>query len=73
MKITLDTDIGSDVDDLLALAMILGSPQLDLQIVTTVYGDTAFRARIVHRGKKSVRLEWSRWRSQPHARPVSDP
>ena len=49
MKMTLDTDIGSDVDDSLALAMILGSPHLGLQIVTTVYGDTAFQARIVHR------------------------
>ena len=45
----LDTDLGTDVDDLLALAMILGSPQLGLQAVTTVYGDTAFRARMVHR------------------------
>ena len=47
--ITLDTDIGSDVDDLLALAMILGSPELDLRGVTTVYGDTVLRARIVRR------------------------
>ncbi|WP_353114889.1 nucleoside hydrolase [Microbacterium sp.] len=43
----LDTDIGTDVDDLLALAMILGSPELDLQAVATVYGDVALRARIV--------------------------
>ena len=49
VKITPDTFIGSDVDDLLALATILGSPQLGLQRVTTVYGDTAFRARIGHR------------------------
>lgn len=45
--IALDTDIGSDVDDLLALAVILGSPELDLTAVTTVYGDVVLRARIV--------------------------
>lgn len=49
MRIALDTDIGSDVDDLLALAMVLGSPELEVSAVTTVYGDTALRARMVHR------------------------
>ena len=36
----LDTDIGSDVDDAMALTQILGTPQLRLHSVTTVYGDT---------------------------------
>lgn len=44
---TLDTDIGTDVDDLLAIAMILGSPELDLEAVCTVYGDVHLRAQIV--------------------------
>lgn len=48
-RIILDTDIGSDVDDALALVQILGTPTLDLDGVTTVYGDTALRARIVRR------------------------
>jgi purine nucleosidase len=48
-KIVLDTDIGSDVDDLLALAMLLGSPEWDLAAVSTVYGDTVLRARMVRR------------------------
>ncbi|WP_248761333.1 nucleoside hydrolase [Pseudarthrobacter sp. SSS035] len=39
--IILDTDIGSDVDDALALALILGSPEARLLGITTVYGDTA--------------------------------
>ncbi|PZF84690.1 nucleoside hydrolase [Jiangella anatolica] len=43
----LDTDIGTDVDDLLALAMALGSPELEVAAVTTVYGDVELRARIV--------------------------
>ncbi len=45
-----DTDIGSDVDDALALALILASPEaLDLRAVTTVAADTAARARIAAR------------------------
>lgn len=48
-SLALDTDIGTDVDDLLALAMVLGSPEVDLEAVTTVYGDTALRARMAHR------------------------
>jgi purine nucleosidase len=49
VEFTLDTDIGSDVDDLLALAMVLGSPEVTLRAVTTVYGDTLLRARMVRR------------------------
>jgi len=42
-----DTDMGSDVDDALALALILASPAaLDLRVVTTVAGDTQTRAHI---------------------------
>ncbi len=42
----LDTDIGTDVDDLLALAMVLGSPELSVSEIVTAYGDVALRARI---------------------------
>lgn len=45
--IILDTDIGTDVDDCLALALILASPELRLLAVTTVYGDTLLRSRMV--------------------------
>ncbi|MBB6405575.1 nucleoside hydrolase [Arthrobacter sp. AZCC_0090] len=48
-RIILDTDIGSDVDDALALALILGSPEAELLGVTTVYGDTLLRARLARR------------------------
>ena len=41
-----DTDIGTDVDDILALAVLVKSPELTLIGVTTVYGDTPLRARI---------------------------
>jgi inosine-uridine nucleoside N-ribohydrolase len=45
--IILDTDIGGDIDDAFAVALVLDSPQLDLRAVTTVSGDTAARARLV--------------------------
>ena len=46
IPIILDTDIGTDVDDAFALALILRSPELDLAGVTTVSGDTQARARL---------------------------
>jgi purine nucleosidase len=49
-KILLDTDIGTDVDDALALALIFAVPdQLDLVAVTTVAGDTSVRSRVASR------------------------
>ncbi|MGN6444842.1 nucleoside hydrolase [Amnibacterium sp.] len=48
-RILLDTDLGSDPDDELALALLWGSPEVDLAGVSTTYGDVALRAGIVHR------------------------
>lgn len=48
-SLVLDTDLGTDVDDVLALAVILGSPELELTGVTTVYGDVVLRARMAAR------------------------
>jgi purine nucleosidase len=45
----LDTDIGDDIDDAFALALALHSPELRLLGVTTAYGDTELRARLVDR------------------------
>ena len=45
-KVILDTDIGTDVDDALALCVLLGSRTVDLIGITTVYGDTQLRSRI---------------------------
>jgi len=48
--VLLDTDIGSDVDDALALGLLLACPEcFDLVAVTTVCGDTRLRARIAAR------------------------
>ena len=44
-KIILDTDIGDDIDDAYALALILGSAELELVGVTTVFGNTPARTR----------------------------
>jgi purine nucleosidase len=49
VRVLLDTDIGSDVDDALALCFALRSPELRLEGVTTVYGDVHLRARIARK------------------------
>jgi inosine-uridine nucleoside N-ribohydrolase len=46
IPVILDTDIGGDMDDTWALAMLLRSPELDLKLVTTVTGNTTYRARV---------------------------
>lgn len=47
--ILLDTDIGTDVDDAMALSLALALPELELVGVTTVHADAALRARIARR------------------------
>ncbi len=47
IRAILDTDIGTDVDDILALALMLRSPEIKLEGVTCVYGDVLLRARMV--------------------------
>jgi inosine-uridine nucleoside N-ribohydrolase len=44
--ILFDTDIGTDIDDAYALALILRSPEIELLGVTTVAGDAVARARL---------------------------
>ena len=46
IPVILDTDIGTDIDDTWALAMLLGSPELDLKLIVTEHGDTRYRARL---------------------------
>ena len=48
-KVIIDTDIGDDIDDALALALALCSPEIDLLGVTTVFGDTQRRAYLAAR------------------------
>lgn len=48
-KVIIDTDIGDDIDDAFALALALRSPEIDLIGITTAWGDTELRARLVNR------------------------
>ena len=45
-KILFDTDIGSDIDDAVALAYLLANPECDLLGITTVTGEAELRARL---------------------------
>ena len=45
-KVLLDTDIGSDIDDALALAYLLKEPRCELLGVTTVSGEAGLRAEM---------------------------
>ena len=47
-KIHLDTDIGGDMDDVCALAMLLKWPDLDITGVTTVSDEQGRRAGYAH-------------------------
>lgn len=47
IPVILDTDIGGDIDDTWALALLLKSPELDLKLVVSDSGDTVYRARVV--------------------------
>jgi inosine-uridine nucleoside N-ribohydrolase len=46
MKVILDTDIGTDIDDAWALGFALAHPGFDLRGVTVTDGDTVSRARV---------------------------
>ncbi|HEY1984818.1 MAG TPA: nucleoside hydrolase [Terracidiphilus sp.] len=55
----IDTDIGDDIDDAFALALALRSPELKILGITTAFGDTELRARLVDRylaavGRKDI-------------------
>jgi len=47
IPLILDTDIGTDVDDVWALVFLLNCPEVDVKLITTCTGDTEYRARLV--------------------------
>lgn len=82
-KILIDTDVGGDVDDALALAMALNSPELDIVAITNVYLANAWRAGVTHRilqtwgvddripvaaGAEKPLIGW--WSDDHHPRPL---
>lgn len=46
IKVLLDTDIGSDIDDAVCLAYLLAQPECQLLGITTVSGEAVKRARL---------------------------
>ncbi len=47
--VIIDTDIGDDIDDALAVGLALSSPELKILGITSAWGDTALRARMLDR------------------------
>ena len=47
IPVILDTDIGDDIDDTWALALLLQSPELDLKLVVGDYGKAQYRAQLL--------------------------
>ena len=48
-KVIIDTDIGDDIDDAFAVALALRSPELQILGISTTFGDTETRAKLVDR------------------------
>ena len=47
--VVIDTDIGDDIDDAFAVALALKSPEFRILGITTTFGDTVLRARLLNR------------------------
>lgn len=48
-KIIIDTDIGDDIDDAFAVALALCSPEVQILGISTTFGDTELRAKLLDR------------------------
>ena len=48
-KVIIDTDIGDDIDDAFAVALALRCPELRILGITTTFGDTEKRAKLLDR------------------------
>lgn len=54
IPVIFDTDIGGDIDDTWALALLVLSPELDVKLITTAVGDTPSKAKIVAKFLETV-------------------
>jgi hypothetical protein len=80
-KVIIDTDIGDDIDDAFAVALALKSPELEILGISTTFGDTEARAKIVDRPlvEPPEMLQWGSGcqprprRTLPAVAPVSLP
>ena len=48
-KIIIDSDIGDDVDDVFAIGLALTSPEVEILGISSAWGDTQLRARMIDR------------------------
>lgn len=60
-QVIIDTDIGTDVDDAMALALALKSKEVTIKGVTTAYGHVDYRARVAKKlllmcGREDIRV-----------------
>ncbi len=58
-KVIIDTDIGDDIDDAFAVGLALSSPESKILGITSAWGDTALRSRLLDRllcetGKQNI-------------------
>jgi len=53
-KVIIDTDIGDDVDDAFAVALAVKSPELEVLGITTTFGETEVRAKILDRFLREI-------------------
>lgn len=49
IPVIVDMDIGDDIDDAFALGVLLNSPEIEIVGITTAWGDTALRVRLLER------------------------
>jgi inosine-uridine nucleoside N-ribohydrolase len=54
IPVVFDTDIGDDIDDTWALALLVQSPEFDVKLVTTAVNNTRSKARIVAKFLETV-------------------
>src|SRR5882672_5301010 len=53
-KIIIDTDIGDDIDDAFAVGLALSSPEFEILGISSAWGDTHLRARLLSRFLKET-------------------
>ncbi|MEJ0086102.1 MAG: nucleoside hydrolase [Pseudomonadota bacterium] len=70
VPVIFDTDIGTDIDDVYALALLLQRPELQVLGVTTVSSDAVARARLA---AKFLYVAGGKWASLPVYAGISTP
>jgi purine nucleosidase len=71
-RVFLDTDIGDDIDDVFALGLLLSSPDIQIVGISSAWGDTALRSRMLDRilcetGREDIPVATGISRTRPGA------